>query len=64
VEALREREAVCLRAMLVKLIEVGMYWKTIKGRFGNKKSRTYLSMKYGYKWLNRVKIMRFAKVSK
>ena len=54
---------VCLRSILVKMVEVGMYWKAIKGRFGNTKSRTYLSMKYGYRWLNRMRIRRFAKVN-
>ena len=38
------------------MVEVGMYWRTIKGRFGHPKSRTYLSMKYGYKWLNRIRV--------
>ena len=54
---------VCLRSILVKMVEVGMYWKVIKGRFGDTKSRTYLSMKYGYRWLNRMRIRRFAKVN-
>ena len=41
---------------LVKMIEVGVYWRQIKGRFGASTSRTYLAMKYGYRWLNRIKI--------
>ena len=38
------------------MVQVGMYWLQIKGRFGNPKSRTYLAMKYGYRWLHRVQI--------
>jgi len=39
-----------------------MYWMQIKGRFGNPKSRTYLAMKYGYRWLHRVKINKTLKL--
>ena len=38
------------------MVEVGMYWRLIKGRFGSRTSRTYLAMKYGYRWLNRIKV--------
>jgi len=44
------------------MVQVGMYWMQIKGRFGNPKSRTYLAMKYGYRWLHRVKINKTLKL--
>ena len=36
------------------MLKVGIYWKGIKGRFnkGGMK-RTYLAMKFGYKWLSK-----------
>lgn len=41
--------------MLIKMVEVGMYWKTVKGRFNRGATqRNYLAMKYGYKWLSRI----------
>ena len=43
------------------MVQVGMYWLNIKGRFGNQKSRTYLSMKYGYRWLYRVRVAKMMK---
>ncbi len=41
--------------LLVKMVEVGMYWKTVKGRFNRGGTqRSYLAMKYGFKWLSRI----------
>jgi hypothetical protein len=42
--------------MMVKIIQVGLYWKAVKGRFSQGKSgaqRSYLTMKYGFRWLSR-----------
>ena len=55
-QAQREHTALQVQQSLTKLVQVGMYWLTIKGRFGNQKSRTYLAMKYGYRWLTRVRV--------
>jgi Holliday junction resolvase-like predicted endonuclease len=44
---------------LVKCVQVGMYWLGIKGRFGT--SRTYLQMKYGYRWLYRTRLRKLLK---
>lgn len=44
--------------VLLKMIEVGLFWRKIKGRFSAGQSRTYLAMKYGYRWLSKVKMAR------
>lgn len=50
---------------LIKITEVGMYWAAIKGRWANDSSegsrsgaqrRIYLAVKYGNRWLNKIKI--------
>lgn len=47
---------------MVQILSVGMYWKQIKGRFGGQHGmrRTYLLMKYGYRWLHRAKLRKVA----
>ena len=48
---------------LLKLLEVGMYWSSIKGRFqgidkqsSGAQRRIYLGMKYGSIWINNLKL--------
>jgi hypothetical protein len=43
--------------VLVQCLKVGVYWKQIKGRFNpHGARRSYLAMKYGMRWLGRVKL--------
>lgn len=63
-QAFRDRANSSAQHSMVKLMQVGMYWLTIKGRFSSKKSRTYLAMKYGYRWLNRVRMRRWTKTKR
>ena len=49
------------RPAILQMMEVGLYWRQIKGRFSNKTSRTYLAMKYGLRWMNRIKQLKAKK---
>ena len=48
-----------LKPALIQMVKVGLYWRQIKGRFSKAHSRTYLAMKYGYKWLARTKMLQY-----
>ena len=56
------RRKLLVTTPLIQMLKVGLYWAQIKGRVHSsssafsKYSRTYLSMKYGYRWLNKVKL--------
>ena len=56
---------------LCQMHRVGLYWAQIKGRLHSsqnssaaKYSRTFLAMKYGYRWLNRVRLSKAIKSDK
>jgi hypothetical protein len=53
-------DAATLRPALLKLERVGMYWASIKGRFGmggvGAQRRVTLAVKYGNRWLNNVAV--------
>ena len=55
-KALQANESKQIRPALVQMLKVGIYWRQIKGRFSRTHSRTYLAMKYGYRWLSKVKM--------
>ena len=57
-QALKEFKERQIKGIFKQILEVGMYWKGVKGRFNSGKGgsrRSYLAMKYGYRWLSRVK---------
>eukprot|EP00347_Sterkiella_histriomuscorum_P001736 403370884 len=50
-----------MRQTLTKLLEVGIYWATIKQRFGinQRNNRVYLGLKYGMRWRAKTLIIKF-----
>ena len=55
-----------MKKCLLKVVQVGMYWASIKGRWSSQKTtnaqrRIYLAVKYGNRWLNFIQKNKFAK---
>ena len=70
----RSQEELEVQKGLVRIVQVGMYWASVKGRFGNgsvastasrsgAQRRIYLAVKYGNRWLNQVKLRKCEKTS-
>ena len=60
--ALKTDTGSSLQPALLKLERVGMYWASIKGRFGMRtvgaQRRVTLAVKYGNRWMNNVAVAR------
>ncbi|CDW87866.1 UNKNOWN [Stylonychia lemnae] len=60
-KAIKDRLSSVLRNTFLKLLEVGIYWATIKSRFGiqQRGGRIYLGLKYGMRWRAKVLIAKY-----
>lgn len=70
----RSQEELEVQKGLVGVMQVGMYWAGVKGRFGHGSTpanasrsgaqrRIYLAVKYGNRWLNHVKLKKCEKAT-